>query len=106
MKQNFFNLELRYIQERFNQTFGRQTVCDLEFRCQVILAIVSMGMISKQIINTENKDKVREEIQLFLRTRKVLNNIFNRAENCWEERGRHDKSNQGNRRGYQRCIAR
>jgi hypothetical protein len=97
MKLNFFIHELRRVQERFNQTFGRRDVCDLETRYQVILSIISMELISKQIIKTENKDKVREEIQLFVKTNQVLNEIFRQAEKCWEERGHYEKINQANR---------
>ena len=104
MKLNFFIHELRRVQERFNQTFGVQTVCDRETRGLVILSIISMELISKQIINTENKDKVREEIQLFVKTNQVLNEIFSQAEKCWEDRGHYDKINQANRRDNHRSI--
>jgi hypothetical protein len=86
MKIDFFIHELRQVQQRFNQTFGTQAVCDLKTRCRVILAIVYLEMLSKQIINAENKDKVRSEIRKFVKTTNILNHIFNLAEICWKER--------------------
>jgi hypothetical protein len=86
LKVNFFIHELRRVQERFNQTFGVQTVCDLKTRCRVILAIIYLEMLSKQINNAKSKDKVREEICQFVKTKNILNRIFSRAETCWKER--------------------
>lgn len=86
MKVNFFIQELQRVQQRFNQTFGAQAVCDLKTRCRVILAIIHMEMLSKQIIKAENKDKVREEICQFVKTKNILNEIFNQAQICWKER--------------------
>jgi hypothetical protein len=86
LKVNFFIHELRRIQERFNQTFGVQAVCDLKTRLRVILAIIHLEMLSRQIISAENTDKVREEICRFVKTKNILNEIFNRAETYWKER--------------------
>ena len=87
MKVNFFLHELEWVGQRFNQTFGSQAVCDLQTRCRVILAIIHMGFLNEKIIHTENKDKVRAEIKQFVKAKNVLNNIFDQAEKCWEERG-------------------
>ena len=59
LKVNFFIHELRRVQERFNQTFGTQTVCDLKTRHRVILAIIHLETLSKQIIKAESKDIIR-----------------------------------------------
>jgi hypothetical protein len=80
MRPEFFRHESHRVQERFNRTFGKQTVCNLETRYRVILSIISMELIGKRIINAENKDKVGEEIRQFVRLKNALNQIFDRAE--------------------------
>ena len=80
MKANFFEKELSRLQQRFNQTFGSRSVCDLQARAQVILAIIYMGRLGSQIMNARDKQRVRDDIRMFIRTRDVLAGIFNNAQ--------------------------
>jgi hypothetical protein len=93
MKVNFFEKELTRVRERFNQTFGKQTVCNLQARAQVIIAIIQMGMLNYQIMKAKDKSTVRDDIRMFFKIKDTLTIIFNNAEKFWEERRSHDKSN-------------
>jgi hypothetical protein len=102
MKVNFFEKELIKVRERFNQTFGKQTVCDHQTRAQVIIAIVHMGTLNNKIIKAKDKSMVRDDIRMFVRIKNALTTTFNNAENFWEERRSYDKDNQTNRRPNER----
>ena len=102
MKIDFFEKELITVRERFNQTFGKQTVCNLETRYRVIISIIHMGLLSDKINKVRDKSMVRDDIRLFIRIRNVLMTIFNNAEKYWHERGRYDNGNQANRQPNQR----
>jgi hypothetical protein len=102
MKVNFFEKELIKVRERFNQTFGKQTVCDLKTRAQVIIAIIHMGMLNNKIMKAKDKSMVRDDIRKFIRIKNTLTTIFNNAEKFWEERRNYDKGNQTNRQPYER----
>ena len=102
MKIDFFEKELIIVRERFNQTFGKQTVCNLETRCRVIISIIHMGMLGDKINKVGDKAMVRDDIRMFIRIRNTLFTIFNNAEKYWHERRRYDNGNQANRRSSQR----
>ena len=106
MKIDFFEKELTTVRERFNQTFGKQTVCNLETRCRVIISIIHMGLLSDKIMKAVEKSMVRDDIRMFIRIRNTLMNIFNNAEKYWQERRRYDKGNHANRRSGQRSNVR
>lgn len=101
MKVNFFEKELTRIWERFNQTFGKQIVCDLQVRAQVIIAIIHLGMLGNKIMKAKDKEMVRGDIRMFIRIKNTLTTIFNNAEKYWERR-RYDKGNQRDRRANKR----
>ena len=98
MKVNFFEKELTRVRERFNQTFGKRTVCNLQTRAQVIIAIIHMGMLNNKIMKAKDKSTVRDDIRIFIKIKNTLTTIFNNVEKFWEERRRYDKDDQTNRR--------
>ena len=102
MKIDFFEKELNTVRERFNETFGKQTVCDLEARCRVIISIIHMGILSDKINKAGDKSMVRDDIRMFIRIRNTLFTIFNNAEKYWQERRPYDNGNQANRQPNQR----
>ena len=65
MPVDFFENEFVTVCERYNQTFGKQIVCNLDTRYRVIRAIINMGRLNKKIGQTRDKYKVRKEIQKF-----------------------------------------
>ena len=92
MRTSFFKKELALVHERFNHTFGRQTVCNVRTRYRVILCIVGLGILCDKITRADNKDLVRNEIKRFCRTRNKLMTLFAQAEKLWKERSRNEKA--------------
>ena len=86
MAVDFFEKEVRKVRQRFNQTFGRQTVCNLNARYSAILSICRLGILSNRISRAKAKEKVRDSTSEFIRIRDVLNNFFNRMEKQMKER--------------------
>jgi hypothetical protein len=62
MSGDFFEKEFVTVCDRFNQTFGKQSVCNRKTRDRVIFAIIHMGMLNKKIGQTRDKYKVRKDI--------------------------------------------
>ena len=89
MPVDFFEKEVRSARERFNQTFGVIDVCDLKTRRSTILAIISLGLLVGKIKKAKHKDDVRDEIKRFMRTKTVLDGVFNQLQ-----------KDQGERRNY------
>ena len=81
MATDFFKKEVLKAQERFNQTFGLMTVCDLRQRQGAILAVVFLGMIADKIGKEKNRDHARDKIRNFMKTRDILHRLFDRVEN-------------------------
>ena len=102
MAVDFFEKELTTVWERYNQTFGKQSVCNLKTRYQVIFAIIHMGMLRKKISKTGDKSMYRDDIGLFIRTKNTLMTIFSNAEKVWQERRPYDNGNQADRRSGKR----
>jgi len=84
MKIDFFEKEVWKVQQRFNHFFGAQTICNIQERQAVIMAICWLSVLSKRIKGTaENTEIVRE----FIKYRNKLNKYFNqkkRSENYVE----------------------
>lgn len=83
---DFFQSEVKKAQKRFNETFGRELVCDIKLRQSVILAICFMGNAGKKIKAAKNKDQVRTQIKKFMKTKKILHNLFDQFEKENQER--------------------
>ena len=86
MSIDFFEKEVTKARERFNQTFGELLVCDLKSRQLAILAICFLGRCANELNKAKNKEGVREKIKKFMRTEKVLNNVFDQIEKQQKER--------------------
>ena len=103
MKVDFFEKELTRVRERFNQTFGKQLACDLQTRAEVIIAIIQMGLLGNKIMNAKDKELVRDDIRMFIKTRNQLATIFGKADKYFKERRRHEKGNQTGKKANERC---
>jgi len=90
---DFFDKEVAKAQQRFNQTFGRLTVCDLKLRQAVILTVCLLGRAGDKIKIAKNKDDVRGEIKKFIRIRTSLNKVFYKIEKQQKERRNNVSSN-------------
>ena len=102
MPVDFFEKEFVTVCERYNQTFGSQSVCNQMTRCRVILAIIHMGMLFKEIKKAADKSMVRDDIKEFIRKKNSLMTIFSTAEKIFEERRCYDNGNQTERLPGQR----
>ena len=102
MPVDFFEKEFVTVCERYNQTFGSQSVCNQRTRCRVILAIIHMGLLAKRIEKTKDKAEVRDDIRMFIRIRNTLMSIFSTAEKIFQERRLYGNDNQTERRSGQR----
>ena len=86
MAVDFFEKEVTKAQDRFNQTFGKLTVCDIRTRQQAILKIIKMSLIRNRIIQEHVKEKIIQERSNFVITRNWLHELFNQVENELKER--------------------
>ena len=103
MKVDYFEKELSRVRERFNQTFGKQFVCDLQTRAEVIISIIHMGLLGNKIMNAKNKEMVRDDMRMFIKKKNQLATIFSNADKYFKERRRHEKGNQTGKRSNERC---
>ena len=83
---DFFEKEVMKARKKFNQTFGKRTVCDLRLRQSAILAIVFLGRLGNRIMDANNKDDVKAEIQKYMKTKEILSNLFTKIEEHQKER--------------------
>ena len=72
MPVDFFKKELGRIQARFNHTFGVMPLCNPKVRIRVMFAIVQMCILQQKI----RKEKKKEDISRFVKTKDKLNKIF------------------------------
>ena len=103
MAVDFFEKEVRKVRQRFNETFGRQTVCNLDARYSAILSICRLGILTRKISSAKNKENVRDSTSEFIRIRDVLNNFFNLMEKQMKgRRGYTDRRKVSNNLGHGR----
>ena len=108
---DFYEKEVMKARKKFNQTFGMLKVCDLRLRQSAILAIGFMGTLGQKIIEAKNREKAKEQIDKFMRTKNVLNNLFAKLEKQQQKRRNHVNRNaeagsNGNGRGAGRRRSR
>ena len=80
---NFFQKEVKKVQDRFNDTFGETQVVNLSARFNVIFSIIHLGLIAKEINKQsikQNGKKDIEKVREFMRTKEILNNAFDNFE--------------------------
>jgi hypothetical protein len=86
MKTQFFEKELQRVRDRFNETFGIMTVCNLERRRKAILDIIGLSRLVKEMAGIKSRDHPHETIARFMRKRNELNRIFDELEKYLRER--------------------
>jgi hypothetical protein len=102
---DFFAREVKQIQKRFNETCGRQTVCNLDLRYAAILSICRLGILSRAIRRTTATAQEQERINEFVKIRDALNTLFDLIEKQNNERRSYvhtRKDAHATRRGQQR----
>ena len=96
MRIDFFHTELCKVQDRFNETFGKLVVCNVNQRQRIMLSIISMGRLEKKIMAAGSMDNARDDIQRFIRTRNYLTKEFNKVEEHFKERREHGNAGKQN----------
>lgn len=86
MRSSQFQNELELLQNRFNQTFGQNPICNLRTRACVIMGIAALGMLCKKITQASSADEVSDEIKRFGQKREKLMKFFNQAEKLWNSK--------------------
>jgi hypothetical protein len=86
MPVDFFGEAVKSAQQKFNQTFGELTTCNIRLRQSAILKICGLGCLRKKIVKAADRDQVRDEIRSFKKIRETLNNVFNIIEDYQKER--------------------
>jgi hypothetical protein len=81
----FFEKETLKARQRFNQTFGCMTVCDLKLRQSAIVGVSLLDLAQKRI-QTETGEARQTNVRKFQRIRNALNNIFNQIESELNQR--------------------
>ena len=72
---NFFETEVRKLQDQFNEVFGDCVVCNVRTRQVAIMSICNLGLLSRKLSKANNKD--RHLIQSFMKRKTILKNLFN-----------------------------
>ena len=80
MQLEFFEREMNRVQDRFNDAFGGQVVCDINARHTAILAICQMGILARKIVREKPSPQSRDYLAGFHRGRKALHRLFNKME--------------------------
>jgi len=70
---NFFETEVRKLQDQFNEVFGDRVVCNVRTRQVAIMSICNLGLLSRRIAKSKNRDLIR----LFMKRKSILTNLFN-----------------------------
>lgn len=80
MNADFLERETQKARERFNQTFGRMTVCDLKLRHTAIICVCMLGIITKRVRKAALGEPLKADVRKFMRARQALNKVFTQLE--------------------------
>ena len=92
---DFFEKEVKRLQERFNATFGQEPSMNMRARYLAILAVCWADILARSARQTSDKKKIGEMTREFCNVREALNRVFDliepqpeRREHGYEE-GKH-----------------
>lgn len=91
---DFFEKEVKRLQERFNETIGQERAMNMGARHLAILAICRAGILARSAREMSDAKRVSEMTREFCGIRKVMNQLFDLIESQ-RERRRHDGYGQG-----------
>lgn len=80
MAVDFFGSEVMKVRNRFAAVYQGRDVYNLEFRGNIILAIVGLGILEREISITKDK----EDIKRFIRNRDIIMNALLYAEEAFQ----------------------
>lgn len=85
MNHKYFEKEIRKARQRFNQTFGCLTVCDLKLRQSAIVGVSLLGL-AQQRMQEKSGAALQTDICKFMRIRNALNRVFDQIESELNQR--------------------
>lgn len=88
---DFFEREVKRLQERFNATFGQAKTASMRARYLTILAICWVDLIARSIRETSDEKRIGEMTRKFCKEREGLNKFFDLIESQ-QERSRHEQT--------------
>ena len=77
---DFFEKEVKRLQDRFNETVGKAKTVNMRIRTLAILAICHADIITKSIRETSDEKRIGEMTREFCRIRGVMNGLFDLME--------------------------
>ncbi|MFZ4438057.1 MAG: hypothetical protein ACOYOS_06480 [Syntrophales bacterium] len=83
---DFFEKEVKRLQERFNATFGQEQTVNMRARYLVILAICRAGMLARSARETSDEKRIGEMTREFCSVREAVNMCFDLIEPQQERR--------------------
>lgn len=86
---DFFEKEVKRLQERFNATFGQAKIVNMRARYLAIFAICRADILARSVRETSDEKRIAEMTREFCSIRKVINQLFDLIESQQERRG-HD----------------
>jgi hypothetical protein len=84
---DFFEKEVKGLQERFNATIGQERTTSMRARYLAILAVCRAGIIARSVRETSDEKRIGEMTREFCNIREVLNKFFDLSEAQQERRG-------------------
>ena len=81
---DFFEKEVKRLQERFNATFGQERTMNMRARYLAILAICQAGILARSVRETSDEKSIGEMTREFCNIREVMNGLFDRIESDQE----------------------
>mgnify|MGYP001206558684 FL=1 len=77
---DFFEKEVKRLQERFNATFGQEPTVNMRARYLAILAICRAGILARSARQTSDEKRIGEMTREFCNVREALNMCFDLIE--------------------------
>jgi hypothetical protein len=84
---DFFEKEVKRLQERFNGTFGQEPTVNMRARHLAILAVCWADILARSVRETSDEKRIGEIAREFCNVRKALNRFFDLIEPQPERRG-------------------
>ena len=84
---DFFEKEVKRLQEKFNATIGQERTTNMRARYLAILAICRAGILAQSVRETSDEKRIGEMTREFCNVREVLNRFFDLVESQPERRG-------------------
>ena len=93
---DFFEKEVKRLQERFNATIGQQRTVNMRARHLAILALCRAGILARSVREMSDEKRIGEMTREFCNVREALNRFFDLIESQPERRGHEQTTDRHN----------